>query len=79
MESFFLDFIEIVWMLSDTIAGDILYPKSTWNIAWDMFMLKSVVYLKFKLTRCHVFLFTKASNLIWDTYISLKGQLRTPG
>ena len=48
MESFFLDFIEIVWMLSDTIAGDILYPKSTWNIAWDMFMLKSVVYLKFK-------------------------------
>jgi hypothetical protein len=49
MESFFLDFIEIVWMLSDTIAGDILYPKSTWNIAWDMFMLRSVVYLKFKL------------------------------
>ena len=48
MESFFLDFIEIVWMLSDTIAGDILYPKSTCNIAWDMFMLKSVVYLKFK-------------------------------
>lgn len=41
--------------------------------------LKKIVYLKFKLTRCHVFLFPKASNLIWDTYICLKGQLRTPG